>query len=44
MYRKIEGFDGVVREQDHAFIPNEPMNRDWQAYLEWLKSSGDEVT
>lgn len=27
---------GVVRERDGAFIPADPLNRDWQAYQAWL--------
>ena len=27
---------GVIREADHAFIPDDPNNRDWVAYQKWL--------
>lgn len=27
---------GVLRLPDNAMIPDDPMNRDWQAYQEWL--------
>lgn len=27
---------GVIRTADTAFIPNDPDNRDWQSYQEWL--------
>lgn len=26
----------ILRLPDHAFIPNDPDNTDWQAYQEWL--------
>ena len=28
--------EGVVRAADGAHIPNDPRNRDWRAYHEWL--------
>ncbi len=34
MYKLVEG--GVVRLKDMAFIPDDPANRDWQEYVEWL--------
>lgn len=37
MYKIIEDFNGVVRDSDGAFIPNDPLNRDWQAYLVWFE-------
>lgn len=33
-YRLIE--NGVIRLSDLAWIPNEPANRDWAAYQDWL--------
>ena len=35
-YQLINGFGGVQRVADGAFIPNVPANRDWQAYQAWL--------
>jgi hypothetical protein len=29
--------DAVIREADHAFIPFDPSNTDYQAYLKWLE-------
>ena len=26
----------ILRVADQAFIPNDPANRDYQAYLEWV--------
>ena len=26
----------IMREADGAFIPNDPANRDWQAYQAWV--------
>lgn len=35
MYRLTSG-NGVVREADNAFIPNDPANADWKAYQAWV--------
>jgi hypothetical protein len=42
MYKKIKTFDGTIvdklirRLSDNAFIPFDPANNDYQAYLQWL--------
>jgi hypothetical protein len=35
-YRLVTGSDCIQRTSDGAFIPNDPGNRDWQAYQAWL--------
>jgi hypothetical protein len=30
----------VIRTADQAFIPNDPANRDWQEYQQWLEAGG----
>ena len=32
---------GVLRMEDSAFIPQDPDNRDWLAYQQWLLSGGE---
>jgi hypothetical protein len=32
---------GVLRMEDSAFIPQDPDNRDWIAYQQWLISGGE---
>lgn len=35
-FRLVREFDGVQRVADGAMIPNDPRNRDWRAFQEWL--------
>ena len=54
MYKQTLGFDkkiqnAVIRIEDNAFIPFDPDNTDYQAYLKWLAKGNeplpaDEVT
>ena len=53
MYKLIKSLSGVVnvvqRLADNAFIPFDPANTDYQAYLKWLEEGNtpqpaDEVT
>jgi hypothetical protein len=34
---KLLPFSGVLRLSDNAFIPFDPANTDYQAYLKWLE-------
>jgi hypothetical protein len=45
MYKQSLGFDGniqnaVIRLSDDAFIPFDPNNTDYQAYLTWVSEGG----
>ncbi len=44
MYKLQQKFDGVqecvLRKHDHTFIPFDPLNTDYQAYLKWLEEGG----
>lgn len=37
MYKLTDKNKGVVRIEDEAFIPFDPANTDYQAYLKWLE-------
>ena len=42
MYKQFKTFDGnlasgIIRTTDGAFIPFDPANTDYQAYLKWLE-------
>jgi hypothetical protein len=32
--------NGIIRTADNAFIPFDPDNTDYQAYLKWLEEGG----
>jgi hypothetical protein len=47
MYKKLQKFDGsvnelgILRTVDNAFIPFDPANTDYQAYLAWLAEGNE---
>ncbi|WP_027611081.1 hypothetical protein [Pseudomonas sp. URIL14HWK12:I6] len=36
--------NGVLRLSDSAFVPQDPANRDWLEYQQWLASGGQVMT
>jgi len=40
MYKANLNTDTVTRLSDRASIPKDPNNRDWVAYLKWVKEGG----
>ena len=36
MYKLVKENNGVIRTRDNAFIPFDPDNTDYQAYLKWV--------
>lgn len=47
MYKKIKDpvvgteANGIKRIEDNAFIPFDPANTDYQAYLKWLEEGNE---
>ena len=40
MYKLLKMNQGVHRPSDNAFIPFDPANTDYQAYLKWVSEGG----
>jgi hypothetical protein len=41
MYKLLKMNQGVHRPSDNAFIPFDPANTDYQAYLAWLDEGNE---
>jgi hypothetical protein len=39
-YQLLNDTTTVLRVEDQAYIPNDPANRDWQTYDQWLADGG----
>jgi hypothetical protein len=46
MYKQTKTLDGsintkgIIRIEDNAYIPFDPANTDYQAYLKWVEEGG----
>ena len=41
LYKPVFGNEMVIRFLDNAFIPFDPANTDYQAYLEWIAAGNE---
>ena len=41
MYKNTQKNKGVIRLTDNAYIPFDPSNTDYQAYLKWLAEGNE---
>ena len=41
MYKEIKNGNVIKRLEDNAFIPFDPDNTDYQAYLKWLEEGNE---
>ena len=41
MYKKTPFNNGITRLSDNAYIPFDPDNTDYQAYLKWLEEGNE---
>jgi len=47
MYKQVKNTDGTIslniikRDIDNAFIPFDPANTDYQAYLKWIEEGNE---
>lgn len=39
--KSMSGYECVIRTTDGAFIPFDPANTDYQAYLQWLAEGNE---
>lgn len=40
LYKSVSLYECVIRLSDNAYIPFDPANTDYQAYLKWVEEGG----